>query len=273
MKVCTQKWCTKTHDTKYKTCPTCLKMSRHAKNKRKRLAYEKKVDVGYKGCKECLNVKPLVDFVSVIHRRTKPTANCTHCRALKRKTLFNPTTKSGKCREFWKKWKKNNKCRDCGCEDFRVIEADHVRGKKVNNLSNYVYWAANGGVEKMIEELKKCESRCCFCHMIKTKERSDQKRIRERRFSRKWWLLHRRREINLVKMKVGECKTCKRKVTSNTFCGFDFDHRNEETKVINISNIVRTNKTTFEKHLREEIPKCNLLCRNCHKIKTFYNEV
>ena len=159
---------------------------------------------------------------------------------------------------------------DCGLKDERVIEADHVTGNKIHHVGEYSWWATNGGVKAMKEELeKKCEARCRFCHAIKTKERKDLKRKMEGRnqiITKK----RRRHEINMVKCNIGECKRCKRKVTMETCCGFDFDHRDEETKVIHIAQIINKNEAEYRKLFNEEIPKCDLLCTNCHKIKTHY---
>lgn len=266
MKLCSQKTCTRHHDTKYKQCPACLERSRRSYNKRKRIASEIKVDDGYKMCKQCCNIKPVAEFESKKHRRKKLTTHCTSCREIRKKADFNPTTKIGKCRKFWMNWKKGQRCIDCGLQDERVIEADHVTGKKIHRVSDYPWWARHGGVTGMREELKKCEPRCRFCHTIKTKERSDQKRKMEVRITQK----RRRHEINLVKCNIGECRRCKRKATMETCRGFDFDHRNEELKVICISNIIYKKKSEYKKHFNEEIPKCDLLCTNCHHIKTNY---
>lgn len=270
MKLCSHNTCTRHHDTKYKKCPTCRERARRSLKKRKRIASEKKVDEGFQLCKKCWNIKPVTEFESKLHRRKKLTTTCTTCREIINKAQTNPTTKIGQCREFWIKWKKGKKCMDCGLVDERVIEADHVRGKKIHEVGDYKWWSNHGGVDAMKEELqKKCEPRCRFCHMIKTKERSDLKRKME---GRKQQPSHKRRrhEINTVKCNIGECKSCERKVTMETCCGFDFDHRNEETKVIGVAGIVYKGETEYRKHFKEEIPKCDLLCRNCHKIKTYY---
>jgi hypothetical protein len=229
-----------------------------------------KIDEGYKLCKQCLNIKPVAEFESKVHRRKKLTTYCTSCRESSKKAQTNPTTKVGKCRKFWMNWKKGQRCMDCGLVDERVIEADHVRGKKIRAVGDYSWWSYHGGVDAMKEELeKKCEPRCRFCHAIKTKERSDKKRKMECR-KQKHSVQRRRHEISMVKYNIGECKHCERKVTMETCCGFDFDHRNEETKVIGIAQIVHKKKAEYKKHFKEEIPKCDLLCRNCHKIKTHY---
>lgn len=60
-------------------------------------------------------------------------------------------------------------CVDCGNTDTRVLEFDHVRGKKAENISRMVLegfsWSA------IEAEIAKCEVRCANCHRIKTGER------------------------------------------------------------------------------------------------------
>ena len=264
--------CKRYHDSDLKVCPKCTESRRRSEKKRKRLMSEKEIQEGFKLCKCCLRIKPQLDFQPLVHRRKKLTTHCTSCRTSKRKTIINPTTQNGKCREFWINWKKQQTCIDCGLTDYRVIEADHVRGTKVYNVGECKWWAWNGGVDAMKEEVKKCESRCSFCHNVKTKERADLKRKLEGKKQNSTETREKRRhEINRLKLNIGECKICHRKVTVQTCNGFDYDHRDEETKIIRISQIVYKKKEEYEKHFKEEIPKCDLLCRNCHRIKTHYN--
>lgn len=72
-------------------------------------------------------------------------------------------------REFIYRVKRLSKCVDCGESDTRVLDFDHVIGKKVANVSDLV----NGSysIEKIKEEIRKCEIRCSNCHRIKTMER------------------------------------------------------------------------------------------------------
>ena len=148
------------------------------------------------------------------------------------------------------------------------MEADHV-GEKIHQLGDYNYWACNGGVEAMKNELEQCDPRCTFCHRIVTKKRSDLKRESEGRTQRKSWK-RRQDQINQVKLERGNCVVCKRKVTEDTCCAFDFDHLDPSKKKISIANSVLKSKEVFERILKEEIPKCDLKCANCHHIKTFY---
>ena len=57
-------------------------------------------------------------------------------------------------------------CVDCGITDLRVLQFDHVRGKKELTISV----AVNRGwsIKKIDDELQKCEVRCANCHQIKT---------------------------------------------------------------------------------------------------------
>lgn len=62
-----------------------------------------------------------------------------------------------------------NPCVDCGNEDIRVLEFDHIRGKKRLGVAVMV----NQGytLDTIKSEISKCEVRCRNCHTIKTYER------------------------------------------------------------------------------------------------------
>lgn len=59
-------------------------------------------------------------------------------------------------------------CVDCGNNDPRVLEFDHVRGKKKYNVSEMQNQRHT--VKALLEEIAKCEVRCANCHRIKTFE-------------------------------------------------------------------------------------------------------
>lgn len=260
--------CSKHHDTGCKRCLACRERARQYTKKRKRLAEELTVPGGQRLCKNCFNIKPIADFQSKMNRRGTLTVNCITCRESLSKTIKNPTTKIGVCRAFWENWRKEQACIDCGCKDYRVMEADHV-GKKIHGLSQYKYWSCHGGVEAMKNELQQCQPRCTFCHRVVTKKRSDLKRKIEGRTqgkSRK----RRQYQINQVKLEIGSCVVCNRKVTEDTGCAFDFDHLDPTTKKISIATSVLRKEEVFQRIMKEEIPKCDLKCAICHHIKTYY---
>lgn len=68
-------------------------------------------------------------------------------------------------RIFLLKYLENHPCVDCGESDPVVLDFDHVRGKKLNNVS---ILARNNGWQVVLEEIKKCEVRCANCHRRKT---------------------------------------------------------------------------------------------------------
>jgi DNA-binding transcriptional MerR regulator len=72
-------------------------------------------------------------------------------------------------------------CMDCNTKfPYYVLDFDHVRGKKVDNISKMVKWYK---YDDIIEETKKCDVVCSNCHRIRT-------------FSRKNSLLKSKYEIN-----------------------------------------------------------------------------
>lgn len=58
------------------------------------------------------------------------------------------------------------KCADCGIVDIRVLEFDHIKGKKTSGIINLADKLAS--IQKIKDEIRKCEIRCCNCHRIKT---------------------------------------------------------------------------------------------------------
>lgn len=62
--------------------------------------------------------------------------------------------------------KEKSKCMDCGVSDPRVLDFDHVRGEKIKTIARASWdgWSIN----KIDEEIAKCDVRCANCHRIKT---------------------------------------------------------------------------------------------------------
>ena len=250
--------CTRPNNTPFKCCLHCRLAIRKYHKKRLR---PKPCPDGFRQCGKCGDVKPIDDFKSKHSRRNTPTKHCSSCRNIDRKSQVNPTTKSGRCKALWEAWKSAHPCEDCGETDTRLIEADHVRGKKVHNCSHYCWWACHGGVSALTEELTTCQSRCIWCHRIKTKQTRGANKQKSK--------LKKRAIVHAEKMRRGECLRCRVKVTDETAFLFDFDHREHERKVKGICYMVTTFPLErFHSCIDNEMEKCDLLCCKCHKRKT-----
>ena len=246
--------CKRPNGTTFKCCERCREK---AKKRQKKLRDATPVcPPGQRHCKHCGHIKPEDQFKSSVARRQKLTKWCQTCRQTLARCNVNPTTKYGKCRERWEEWKANNPCVVCGETDTQLIEADHLRDK-VHHCSNASYWSNHGGVPALERELTKCQSLCCWCHRLK----SD----RERRTWKEPRILKRRAIINAEKMRRGKCLRCPRRVTLETCCAFDFDHRDASTKVMNVAKLVVKSKAFFDQHFKSELKACDILCCSCHK--------
>lgn len=74
-------------------------------------------------------------------------------------------------------------------------------------------------------------------------------------------LTHERIRLALMELRKGPCSDC---------CGIfdpfvmEFDHRDPATKVFSMANY----GTRSLKRVKEELAKCDLVCANCHKLRT-----
>ena len=50
----------------------------------------------------------------------------------------------------------------------------------------------------------------------------------------------------------------------------DFDHRNPKDKIFNLASAIDNNVSWI--NLKIEISKCDIVCSNCHRIRTFKNK-
>ena len=62
--------------------------------------------------------------------------------------------------------KRDGQCVDCGEDDWRTLDFDHVRGIKEFNISGA--GELGMGWDRLKAELAKCELRCSNCHRKRT---------------------------------------------------------------------------------------------------------
>ena len=151
--------------------------------------------------------------------------------------------------------------------EFRIIDLDHLTEKEQRERNiikeGEEFIKKKGNVSNMEtekdmrEEAKITQNLCCKCHIIVTM-------TREQGSVRTGKVLEKRTYADQIKAKLG-CE----------FCGFkdhtllrylEFDHLDPSNKVCAISKMVERDYTLEE--LIEEIKKCRVLCRSCHRIHT-----
>jgi hypothetical protein len=129
-----------------------------------------------KECFACEVVKPLEDFYKSKRARDGHLGKCKMCYNLDYKNKYENDESYRenkqaanqaavqKRREFVWQYLENHPCVDCGETDFRVLEFDHVRGKKVMGVTRAVRYS----MDVLTTEIEKCEVRCANCHRKKT---------------------------------------------------------------------------------------------------------
>jgi hypothetical protein len=74
-----------------------------------------------------------------------------------------------------------------------------------------------------------------------------------------------RQMVRQFKFDAGSCMDCGFIVDERTIVCFDLDHRDPQTKSFTISYEM---DSASPNDMRDEIAKCDVVCRNCHAIRT-----
>jgi len=242
-----------------KMCIKCRENS--IKYDRRKLKTIPKVnDDGVKICTRCCKYK--IQNHEYVH--------CKECRA-KHKIHWNRNGSNSNNRKinFYINLKKGQKCIDCGIDDYRLLEFDHI---DPNMKKNCVRRMSN--IQDMKEEAEKCKVRCSRCHRIKTfKDRYieiDQDFLDNKPKStdtsnyHKWRRMKAKSIVENKRTEIGQCQICGWYDKNHPYC-FDFDHIDRIQKNECISRLCST--ATLKK-LIIELEKCRLLCANCHRLYT-----
>lgn len=141
-----------------------------------------------KQCSVCKEKKPCEAYNKKRSRKDGLQTHCRECSHKKFAAYYN-TNKAEhlktiraqkkeqikKSRAYVLEYLSRHVCVDCGNDDPLVLEFDHVRGSKSNNVSNMI---ANGtGLKKLQVEIDKCEIRCANCHRHRTHKNNNSYRV------------------------------------------------------------------------------------------------
>ena len=80
---------------------------------------------------------------------------------IKRAKLFTDKARI-RNKEFINNYLETHPCVDCVEKDPIVLEFDHIKGEKVNNVSTGATFGWS--LKKLQKEIDKCEIRCANCH-------------------------------------------------------------------------------------------------------------
>lgn len=249
----------RTSDGPHGRCRRCTREDaenwRHRKSAR--TSEEKKADLlrlrpsGEKICCNCEETKPMEEYATGMTFADGHQPVCRTCRAIQsadmnaeRKKLRDEVRKRG--------------CIVCGLKDIRCMELAHRdRSEKLRRSNGRTVGPCGiTSMQDLIEELKLVDPKCAMCHAKQT--HSEQKA----------WTRHlpNREQANAEKRKRGSCIDCKIPVDEQ-FWLFDFDHVRGE-KIDGISQMARKTAKYTSKQIELEMAKCDLRCKNCHKIVT-----
>ena len=157
-------------------------------------------------------------------------------------------------------WKTQG-CVDCGYEDIRAIDPDHLDGTtKSGHLSRLVQLCASAA--RIRAELEKCTPRCARCHRLITQTQRPCAWRTATRVPPSWrQRLEMQDRNDAMKLATG-CTDCGWQGWAR---GLDWDHV-RGSKVRSIATLIANGRSWSE--VLEEIAKCELVCANCHRIRT-----
>jgi hypothetical protein len=85
-------------------------------------------------------------------------------------SLWHRMKRRARNQEFARQYLKEHPCVDCGNDDIRVLDFDHRRAK-IRNVTSGIHkgWT----LERLKEEMDKCDVRCKNCHAIRHMEENN----------------------------------------------------------------------------------------------------
>lgn len=157
-------------------------------------------------------------------------------------------------------WKQQG-CIDCGYSDIRAIDPDHLPGEvKVGNLSRMVTLCASA--DRIRAELAKCDPRCARCHRKVTMTARPNSWRTRGKVPPSWRERLALQDFNdQLKMALG-CADCG---WAGWARGLDWDHARGKKQHGNSALINDRAETEL---LIRETAKCDVVCANCHRIRT-----
>lgn len=134
-----------------------------------------------KTCNKCLEEKSLDQFAWRSKAKGTKQSYCSPCKkdmdaanysSNEQRRLSTAATQielRNRNLTYMRDYLREHPCVDCGESDIRVLDFDHLKDK-VDNVTNLARLPCS--IERLKDEIDKCEVRCANHHRIKTYERA-----------------------------------------------------------------------------------------------------
>jgi hypothetical protein len=202
----------------------------------------------YMKCKDCQEPKPSTEFRWRNKSKGQRLSWCKACDSIRRKEHY-----------------RNNK------EQYRQRERRYLANRQAKNIAEPNQKECfDCGETKPIEDFRwkdeKSKLRICRCTNCDTNHRAELYEDHKQQFLDNNKRNYKKLREVLDGYKQSPCHDCGRSYPPYVM---DFHHRDRKTKIAKVSAMVYKGSL---KLLLEEISKCDLVCANCHRERTFNKE-
>lgn len=225
-----------------------------------------------KTCSRCRDLKPLNLFVKSTSARSGFGSHCLDCdrervaerrknpevqeqnrrtslayRAANLEIARAKDRQHARDRQQWVNTLKAGPCMDCQAAFPPCsMDFDHVRGVKFKGVGRLYGYKK----ETILHEIAKCDLVCACCHRVRTaKILWGTENTQRQQFHSK-----------IAQLKTGPCTDCGGHFPA---VAMDFDH----VETGKVDTIARLRGSSWDK-VEAELSKCELVCANCHRIRT-----
>jgi hypothetical protein len=199
-------------------------------------------------------------------KRDQRAANVRYYAANRQREIDRVTIRQAATVEFLRELR-DRPCTDCGGR-FHPVQMDFDH----RDPSTKSFWLSRATLkrrEDLLAEAAKCDVVCANCHRLRTR-RQHQARLAARGPStakspridqmRNRW---RHKADLLDQIRSVSCMDCGGRFAP---CAMEFDHRDPGEKLFAVSQ--RIANLGWER-LKAEVDKCDIVCTNCHRLRTF----
>lgn len=224
-----------------------------------------------KTCCTCHLTMPINKFSKAKKSKDGLASSCKTCSAAyhasyykknKKQIISDNVARRKSLHEKIDEIKTNGNCKDCGIQytlEPHLMEFDHISNDKTKCISLAIL-QSGWSLEKVLDEIAKCDLVCILCHRLRTKNRTVLNGADRH-------TPYRRAMKQFIDDEKGTlCREC-----GGTFspCQLDCDHLVPSLKRGKVSLMRSRSKA----NIHTEIAKCQILCAVCHRRKHMLEKI